>query len=635
MDSELSYEKMINLIITVASKERLIELKRQLMCDKSDFEPYVAFQRIARNPQKKITSSALQRFMNDNLCDIPFTLCASVISLYCINNKEEWNYTDFLSVVLPKEHPELRAIVAQKNCYDLEDSEYLSYEVEYCLAEIILLEASLIEELIKITKGVRCYSTITQALIKEITFSNRSSTIYDTLKRFIQNSGALINDSEILSFIRRIDSDDDGIVSESRIEKFFLQANERSSFTVRGVPNQDEIMQKTPKRNVAKSEFSLYSPSISKSVSPTLNRNRFRESRIITPGKRIPMSTKQGKENQMNQNTKESIQFKKIIFKEEKESNDDYYAKYSEIMIKDEVDSPYNEITRDDMRRQILGEIKTIEHNLSLAQKPNNDSVLYSKVFAQTSIDTYNSSQSHIHYSDFGVSNLDRLGAAYSKDSLLNSTLSDHTHKEGLIHLPKIKSLFKEIAEELCNIEDLQAMIMGEMGFDFESIFDRVKGEEFDDICLEDFEKFLDKLQIETALRVQTTHLFAFYDITNCYILDRHSFSKMLTGSISPPHCRLSKGTAFPSAPLRGLFSAHLAFASLHSQLQSLCESPGVLAAEMASGDKVTEEDLRSFCGCTPREARLLITALASRVEGSQESRGWVAGEDINEFFFV
>ena len=59
-----------NFIMKVCSLERYIEIKRQMLCDKNDFEPYVAFQRLSRNGQKGISSANIMQFLSENLVDL-------------------------------------------------------------------------------------------------------------------------------------------------------------------------------------------------------------------------------------------------------------------------------------------------------------------------------------------------------------------------------------------------------------------------------------------------------------------------------------------------------------------------------------------------------------------------------------
>lgn len=58
------------------------------------------------------------------------------------------SYKEFMDIVLPKEHPDLRAFVTQKDCFELKHDEFLSYESEAALVDLLDKEVTLLEELI-------------------------------------------------------------------------------------------------------------------------------------------------------------------------------------------------------------------------------------------------------------------------------------------------------------------------------------------------------------------------------------------------------------------------------------------------------------------------------------------------------
>jgi hypothetical protein len=59
-------EAICNFVMNICMKERFIELKRQLLCDNNDFEPYVAFSRLTRDSKDGITASAVYSYLNEN-----------------------------------------------------------------------------------------------------------------------------------------------------------------------------------------------------------------------------------------------------------------------------------------------------------------------------------------------------------------------------------------------------------------------------------------------------------------------------------------------------------------------------------------------------------------------------------------
>jgi hypothetical protein len=70
-----------NFLMKICSKERFIEIKRQILSEKPDFEPYVGFKRISRNSDG-IDSESLKQFFTENLVKIPETDTAKLIRHY-------------------------------------------------------------------------------------------------------------------------------------------------------------------------------------------------------------------------------------------------------------------------------------------------------------------------------------------------------------------------------------------------------------------------------------------------------------------------------------------------------------------------------------------------------------------------
>lgn len=135
-----------NFFMKICSLERFIEVNRQMLCDKEDFEPYVAFQRLTRNSNNGITTSNIQRFLSENLIDLSVERCRNLVSHYDADRDGMLSYKEFLEIVLPKEHPDLRAYVTQRDCYNINEEEYLSYETEVAMAILFEREVAIFAE---------------------------------------------------------------------------------------------------------------------------------------------------------------------------------------------------------------------------------------------------------------------------------------------------------------------------------------------------------------------------------------------------------------------------------------------------------------------------------------------------------
>ena len=141
-------EAICNFVINICMKERFIELKRQLLCDNSDFEPYLAYSRLTRDSKEGITAGCIYSYLNENSIQTNLKRCQVLVNHYsAVSDGNILGYKSFLEIVLPKENPELRAFVTQRETYDISQDEYLCYDTELSLAELLDYEIKLFEDL--------------------------------------------------------------------------------------------------------------------------------------------------------------------------------------------------------------------------------------------------------------------------------------------------------------------------------------------------------------------------------------------------------------------------------------------------------------------------------------------------------
>jgi len=92
--------------------------------------------------------NSIQRFLSENLIDLRIERCRNLVSHYDSDNDSVLCYKEFLEIVLPKEHPDLRAYITQRECYDINEEEYMSYETEAAMAVLFEREVSIFAETI-------------------------------------------------------------------------------------------------------------------------------------------------------------------------------------------------------------------------------------------------------------------------------------------------------------------------------------------------------------------------------------------------------------------------------------------------------------------------------------------------------
>jgi len=260
-------EVIANFFMKVCSKERYIEVRRQLLCDKNDFEPYVAFNRLARacNESSGITGKSIVAFLEESVIKVDLKETKALLHHYDSDTDDVLSYKEFLDIVLPKEHPDLRAFVTQRECYEITHDEYLSYETEAALAMLLEREIKLFRDVMEDKMKLDQYGLSGYKIVEIIDGDGEGNLNYNNLRNFIHESGIIPYDAEIISFLRRVDRDDDGAINAKELEKFlslftFSQKNhqleERNK--MRHTKKAD-LKLKSPKRKIVNTKVSLLS----------------------------------------------------------------------------------------------------------------------------------------------------------------------------------------------------------------------------------------------------------------------------------------------------------------------------------------------------------------------------------------
>lgn len=155
-------------------------------------------------------------------------------------------------MVLPKEHPDLRAFVTQRECFDISEEECLNQETEKALAILISSEIKMLEELRDSKQEIEALHLSDQQIFNLLDTKNEGLLNYNSLKNFIQETGVLPFDSELIAFLRRVDKDDDGAISLKEFENFmvlFSNVGKIRKIEER-MPKDFTVKDKTPSRNL-------------------------------------------------------------------------------------------------------------------------------------------------------------------------------------------------------------------------------------------------------------------------------------------------------------------------------------------------------------------------------------------------
>lgn len=104
-NQESCQQALCSFIINICARERLIEMKRQLLCQNQDFEPYVAFSRLTRNRNEGLSSGVIYEFLTESGIPTSLKRCQLLVSYLDQDKKGLIGFKTFLEMVLPKEHP--------------------------------------------------------------------------------------------------------------------------------------------------------------------------------------------------------------------------------------------------------------------------------------------------------------------------------------------------------------------------------------------------------------------------------------------------------------------------------------------------------------------------------------------------
>lgn len=107
-----SVKKLAKLFMLIGENELKIEFARQNLCRAPAFEPYAAFQRIDRANRGYLDAKDIVRFMKDNgFSTVGELECNHVIKFFDSSSEGRLYFSDFLQILLPCDHSELRAEV--------------------------------------------------------------------------------------------------------------------------------------------------------------------------------------------------------------------------------------------------------------------------------------------------------------------------------------------------------------------------------------------------------------------------------------------------------------------------------------------------------------------------------------------
>jgi Ca2+-binding EF-hand superfamily protein len=210
-----------DLVLKVAASERAIEVRRQQVCIREDFQAYAAFHRVCRDGHNALTPALVHRFLQDSTLDSSLRDCQAFVTRYDMDADGCLSFKEFLEAILPREHPELRSFVSQQDCFPVARDEYLSYDTECKLAKLIATEVGFFETLAVEKEAVLRVQGLTAGKIVGLVDTTLGKNLnFSNLQALFNAIGVLPYDAEIINFIRRLDKDGDGVITQPELADF-------------------------------------------------------------------------------------------------------------------------------------------------------------------------------------------------------------------------------------------------------------------------------------------------------------------------------------------------------------------------------------------------------------------------------
>lgn len=112
---------LVNFILHISARERLVESKRQMLGSNPDFEPYVVYNRLKRSEAKGISAESVLRFLQECGVRTKQDQCQRFIDHYDTDKNGLLTFNEFLEAILPRDNSIVREAASQRDCFDIEE----------------------------------------------------------------------------------------------------------------------------------------------------------------------------------------------------------------------------------------------------------------------------------------------------------------------------------------------------------------------------------------------------------------------------------------------------------------------------------------------------------------------------------
>lgn|SRR3990167_500841 len=210
--------KVAGFFLTLAEWDRSLEVTRQILNGIDAFEPYAAFLRISQST-RALSVDLVESFLRDNNQRASAKELDVVLRLYDTKFAGALDFEDFLKMTLARDNPKSRfEAAATRETYAVGENQRLPEEIEYTLSRFFTKACELITRLrteIDSNQGIN-----EKEIFSHLSLGHSGNLDFKVLKQFFENLKIVPKDSEIISILRAIDINDDGIIDRTELEYF-------------------------------------------------------------------------------------------------------------------------------------------------------------------------------------------------------------------------------------------------------------------------------------------------------------------------------------------------------------------------------------------------------------------------------
>ena len=234
-------EKILNFVSKLSTRERYLELKRQMLCSSHKFQPYMMYKTLCQTganlANKTITAASLAAFLTKTTSKKPdMALLSAITDHYSRNpsleDKPELTFAGFLSMILPKNNQSVRAYVTQKEYQEASESARVSPASQEAMAELIEENIDFFKDIEALVAKFTSVGLSSVGIIEEIcacdldVIQKGKIIDFEILSRFLEKCDLLLEDYEVENFMRVVDKKQHGLITQKDLESFLRRISD-------------------------------------------------------------------------------------------------------------------------------------------------------------------------------------------------------------------------------------------------------------------------------------------------------------------------------------------------------------------------------------------------------------------------